>query len=257
MSSSPSIRVSSTLRLLGTLCALAPTAGCSRQAVPLLVFAAASTSGPLEEVAALFEADSGQRVQVSFAGSNELLRQLRAGAPADVFLPASDAPMDVLEHERLVVPADRVRLLTNRLVVIVPAGSTVTVGGAADLERLDRLVLADPLAVPAGIYARAWLTSAGVWNELAPKVVPTADVRAALAAVAAGAISAGVVYATDAASSARVKVVYEVPRESTPPIVYPAAALARSRHPAARAFLAYLQGPRARAVFARAGFGAP
>jgi molybdate transport system substrate-binding protein len=254
--SSQATRRTSTARL-GLVLAGTLFAACSDRGPPLLVFAAASTSGPLQEVAEAFSAESHERVQASFAGSNELVRQLRAGAAADLFLSAGDAQMDLLEHEGLVLPAERVSLLTNRLVVVVPAGSSLTVRGAADLVGLDSVIMADPTAVPAGIYARAWLTGAGVWDRLAPHVVPTADVRAALRAVAAAAVPAGVVYATDAASTPRVKVAFEVAAEATPPIVYPVARLARSQHPAGRAFLAFLQAPRARAIFSRAGFGAP
>jgi molybdate transport system substrate-binding protein len=107
--------------------------------------------------------------------------------------------------------------------------------------------------VPAGVYAKAWLEHEGVWAQVAPKVVPALDVRAALAAVAAGNLPVGVVYATDAASSDKVKVVYRVPAEATPDLRYFAAPVAPGS-PAASAFVTFLKGPRARAVFARYGF---
>jgi molybdate transport system substrate-binding protein len=147
-----------------------------------------------------------------------------------------------------------VNLVSNRLVVVVFPGSGWPVATAEDLRRFPRLALGDPEAVPAGIYARRWLQGRGLWEELRDRVVPTLDVRAALAAVESGAAEAGIVYRTDAAISRRVRVALEIPADQTPPIVYPAAVLASSREPRARGFLRHLGSPEARAVFRRLGF---
>ena len=220
----------------------------------LLVFAAASLTDALGEIGAGFEARTGVRVLFSFAGSNALARQIRAGAPADVFVSANLARMDELERAGLVRPADRVSLLSNRLAVVVADTSDLVVTKPRDLERARRLALGDPEAVPAGIYARRWLEGRGLWERLRDRVVPTLDVRAALAAVESGAAEAGIVYRSDVAISRRVRVAFEVPADQAPRIVYPAAALTSSRSPAARPFLEHLQTPDARAVFARLGF---
>jgi molybdate transport system substrate-binding protein len=143
--------------------------------------------------------------------------------------------------------------LSNTLAVIVPASSTARVGGARDLLALRRLALANPEAVPAGVYARSWLVSQGVWDALRDRIVPTLDVRAALAAVASEGVEAGIVYKTDAALSPRVKVALEVPRAAGPPIVYVLATLPGAGD-AARAFARELTGARAAAVFERYGF---
>jgi molybdate transport system substrate-binding protein len=229
-------------------------AGCRRDVPHVLVFAAASTSGVMQEIGRAFETTSGTRVELSFAGSNELARQITAGAPADVFLAASPREMDALERAGKVAKDERVDLLSNELVVVVPASSSTRVDSPADLEALPRLALADPVAVPAGMYAKSWLVAQGLWDRLAPKVVPALDVRAALAAVASGSLPAGIVYRTDAASSPAVRIVLAVPRTAGPAIVYPVAPIKNARSPLARPFVAFLQGPQAREAFARAGF---
>jgi molybdate transport system substrate-binding protein len=220
----------------------------------VVVFAAASLEDALTEIGAGFERATGNRVLFSFGASSTLARQIRAGAPAQVFVSADQAQMDELERAGLVRPADRVDLLSNRLAVIVPAASTRTLRRAADLAGAGRIALADPLVVPAGVYARQWLEKLGLWETLRARVIPTLDVRAALAAVVSQAADAGVVYRTDAAISARVRVAFEVPEQEGPRIVYPAALLARSAGAAARAFLIGLRSAAARAVCERLGF---
>lgn len=216
-----------------------------------LVFAAASLAEAFEEIGRDFEARSGTRVDFSFAGSNVLLRQIQAGAPADVFVSANRACVDALEGSGLVEPDDAVSLLTNRLVVVVPAGRHRSFH---DLAAVRTLALGDPEAVPAGIYARRWLESRGFWTALRERVVPTLDVRAALAAVASGGTEAAIVYRTDAALSSRVRVAQEIPPSQTPDITYVAALLARATSPQARPFLEHLRSTKARETFTRLGF---
>src|SRR5262249_21664471 len=145
-------------------------------------------------------------------------------------------------------------VLSNVLVVVVPASSTARVAGAADLLSFKRVVLADPQAVPAGVYARTRLTSLRLWDKLKDRVVPPLHGRAALGAVASENAEAGIVYRTDAVRSKRVRVAFEVPRGQGPTIVYPLARLASSRKPAATAFVQHLLSASARQVYARHGF---
>jgi molybdate transport system substrate-binding protein len=232
--------------------AAASTAGAGEGVV---VFAAASLADALREIAAAFEARTGHRVVLGFGGSNDLARQIRAGAPAQVFVSASAERMDELERAGLVVAGHRVDLLSNRLVVVIPSAAAAGPVKAEDLASVGRIALGDPEAVPAGIYARQWLARRGLWERVRERVVPTLDVRAALAAVESGNADAGVVYRTDAAVSRRVRVVLEVPEAEAPRIVYPAALLATARGPGARAFYEQLRSAAARAVFERLGFG--
>jgi molybdate transport system substrate-binding protein len=218
------------------------------------VYAAASLTDALTELAQGFEKSTGHRVVFNLGGSNDLARQIKAGAPADIFFSADKNQMDGLEAAGLVRPQDREDVLSNVLVVVVPAASTVRLSDSSDLAKVKRLALADPQAVPAGVYARAWLESIGLWGRVKDKLVPTLNVRAALAAVESENADAGIVYRTDAALSKRVNVAFEVPRDQAPAIVYPLARIARSRKPAGAALVRYLTSPAAREVYGRHGF---
>jgi molybdate transport system substrate-binding protein len=219
----------------------------------LLAFVAASLTESVTEIGRDFEKKSGTKVELSFGASSDLARQIKAGAPADVFFSADTARMDELEKAGLVRREDRRELLSNQLVVIVPASASSASRSAAELARLPRIALADPQAVPAGIYAKKWLESEGLWKEIEPKVVPTLDVRAALAAVETEAAPAAVVYKTDAAISKKVRIAFAV--ENGPHIKYSLARVAASKSPAAaQAFVDFLSGDSGRAVFTKYGF---
>ena len=220
----------------------------------LLVFAAASLSDVLTDLGRSFEDATGRRVRFSFAGSGDLARQIRAGAPADVFFSADRERMAELERAGLVRPEERRDVLSNALVVVVPARSNLRIGSAADLARVARIALADPEIVPAGAYARRWLESEGVWQAVRDRAVPTLDVRAALGAVEAGHAEAGVVYRTDGARSTRVRVVHEAPPDRAPRIVYPLAPIASSRQPARHELVRFLVSDAAREAYRRYGF---
>jgi len=224
------------------------------RAEEVLVFAAASLTDALREVGRGFEAATGHTVAFNFGGSSDLARQIEAGAPADVFFSADLARMDELEQAGLVRKEDRVSLLSNILVVIVPAASPAVVKAPSDLAGFRHLALANPESVPAGVYARTWLASLGLWESLKDRVVPTLDVRAALAAVEAENAEAGIVYRTDAALSKRVRVALEVPRDRGPKITYALAALASAGRAGTRALRAYLVSPAALEVYRRHGF---
>jgi len=219
----------------------------------LLVFGAASLTESLQGAGQNFEASGGGKVAFSFGSSSDLARQIEAGAPADVFFSADTAKMDSVEMAGLVRKADRREFLSNVLVVVVPSDSTAKIGSARDLEALPKLALADPAAVPAGVYAKQWLTEKGVWSAIEPKVIPTLDVRAALAAVAGGDVPAGIVYRTDAAISKDVRIAYTV--TDGPSIKYSVAPITSSEHPQAAAkFVAFLDSPAGRAIFEKRGF---
>jgi molybdate transport system substrate-binding protein len=152
---------------------------------------------------------------------------------------------------------DRIDLLSNVLVVVAPAASATPFKRPEDLLSATRLALGDPAGVPAGIYARRWLESIGLWDKVRPNVVPSLNVRAALAAVESENAELGIVYRTDAAVTKRVKVVWEVPAEQGPAIVYPLATLAASTKPATGQAVRYLTSDRAREIYKRLGFGVP
>lgn len=227
------------------------------------VFAAASLRDALEEIGTLYRERTGVAPVYNLAGSNELAQQILASPQADVFLSANEEWMDKVEAAGRVAAGSRSSLLSNRLVVIARTDSPHRVAAAADLATLPyrHLVLAQPDAVPAGIYTREWLASkpaAGggtLWDAVEGRVAPTLDVRAALGLVESDPELVGVVYRTDAATSERVHVLYEVPEAEGPRIVYAAAAIAGGPNPeAGLGFVGFLGEPEAAAVFERHGF---
>lgn len=224
---------------------------------PLLISVASSLTDVMDEIAHRYRVATGQEIRVNAAGSNVLARQIVGGARVDVFISADQTQMDLVERAGRLAPGSRVDLLTNQLVVVGAPGSPLRVAGPRDLAGagIRRVALGNPQSVPAGVYARQWLERAGVWATLSARVVPTLTVRAALAAVRAGRVDAAVVYATDARTEPSVPVLFTVPVAEAPPVRYPAAVVSDRQRPAAGRFLAYLQGPEARAVFVAAGFG--
>ncbi|MDX1781188.1 MAG: molybdate ABC transporter substrate-binding protein [Thalassovita sp.] len=246
-----------TTRLICALLALLlPIPALSGQ---ITVFAAASLKTALDEVATEWQAQSEDRLILSFAGSSALARQIEAGAPADLFLSANTAWMDHLQEQGLLKPGSRSDLLGNRIVLIASAGAPAQPLNSTLVDALDggHLAMALVQAVPAGIYGRAALEHLGLWADLAPRVAQADNVRAALALVATGETPFGVVYATDALAEPRVEVVAEFPAASHPAITYPVAIIAESRAPGTDAFLEYLKGPVAKAIFLRHGFTEP
>lgn len=226
-------------------------------AAEITVFAAASLTDSLKEIAAAYEKKSGDKIIFNFAASSLLARQIEEGAPADIFFSADEAKMDGLEKKGLIDPGTRKSRLGNSLVVVVASDSALPIKSANDLTNVSvtKIALADPQAVPAGIYAKAWLEKQKLWPVLAPKIIPTENVRAALAAVESGNVEAGVVYKTDASISKKVKVAGEVPAGDVPKISYPMALVRASQQPeAAKKFLQYLAADEAGPVFRRFGF---
>jgi molybdate transport system substrate-binding protein len=246
-----------TLRIkLLTAAALALAAG-PLAAVELDISAAASLTDALQEIKTAYEKSGGDTIVLNLGASSTLARQIEEGAPADLFLSADEAKMDQLEKRRLVLAGTRRSVLSNTLVVVVPLDSPLKISSPVDLasSKIRVLALAEPQSVPAGIYAKEYLRKLKLWDKVIGRVVPTENVRAALAAVESGNADAGIVYKTDAGISKKVKVAYEVPLAEGPKISYPFAALAGSKHQEeARRFLAYLESPAALAVFERYGF---
>lgn len=234
---------------LATLLAAAPA-----RAEDVLIFAAASLTDVLKELGGSFETRTGDHVTFSFGASSDLARQIEAGAPADVLFSADVAQMNRVEQAGLVDPGERREVLSNSLVVVVPREAKTAVAAPADLAELGTLALANPEAVPAGVYARTWLQSLGLWERVKDKVVPTLDVRAALAAVRSEHADAAIVYATDAAISPETRVAYRVPRESGPRILYVLAPMKASTKRATHALTRFLSSPEAAPVYERFGF---
>lgn len=250
------------MRLLGWIAALAAAAlmsGAAR-AETVTVFAAASLKNALDEVGVAYARTGGQ-ARFSYAASSAIARQIEQGAPADVFVSADSDWMTYLADRRLIVVATRRDLLTNKLALIAPAGSKVSlrIGRGMPLARAlgsGRLAIAGA-EVPAGKYARASLTALGVWDEVSDRLAQAENVRTALQYVARGETPLGIVYDTDAKVEPKVRIVGLFPDASHPPIVYPAAVVAGSNNPDAARFLNFMAGPTGTAIFRKYGFTTP
>lgn len=226
-----------------------------------VVLAAASLQEGLSEAADRWAALGHARPVLSFAGSSALARQIAAGAPADLFISADEEWMDYVAARKLLRPGSRAAFLSNRLVLIAPVDSRLrlAIGRGFPIARAlgtGRLAMADPAAVPAGKYGRAALTKLGVWPGVAGRIASAENVRAALALVERGEAPLGIVYATDAKASARVRIVGVFPTVSHPPIIYPLALLRAARNRDADAFRRFLLSSQGKAIFVRHGFAA-
>ena len=220
------------------------------------VFAAASLTDALKQIAANYEKQSGDKIAFNFGASNLLARQITEGAPADVFLSADEAKLDELQNAGLILTETRRDLLSNVLVIVAPIDGKTTITSPEDLlSKTQKIAVADPRAVPAGIYTKEYLSGIGLWDKLENKIVPTENVRAALAAVESGNVDTGFVYQTDANISKKVKVAFAVPIEKGPAIRYPVAILKETKNKsAAENFLKHLESESARKLFEQYGF---
>lgn len=227
-------------------------------AADLYVHAAASLADAMREIGRVYEERSGERVVLNFGSSSTLARQIEEGAPADLFFSADEEKLDNLVEKGLVAKESKRVLLKNKLAVVVLRDDERKITSAEDLLKAGRIALGQPATVPAGIYARQWLEKAGVWDRVKDSVVPTENVRAALAAVESGNVEAGVVYKTDAAISGKVRVAFEVAGEAAPDITYPAGIATGSRHPeAAGKLLDFLGSEKCAGIFRKFGFIVP
>lgn len=242
------------------LLAAAALTGLVAQAGEITVSAAASLTNALREIAPLFEAaHPGVRLQQNFGASGALLAQIAKGAPVDVFVSADQETMDQAQAQGLVDALQRRNVVSNTLVVIVPAGAARAPGALAELAQAGyaRIAIGLPASVPVGRYTKGVLEAGGLWTAIEPKMIGASNVRQALDYVARAEVDAGFVYATDAAiMPGKVRVALSVP--TTRPILYPVAVLARSPNAAEAAqFVDFLFTPPAQAVLARYGFGRP
>jgi molybdate transport system substrate-binding protein len=254
---------------------LACALGCSQEAAPaapnaveaaspgkveLVVYAATSTRDALQSIEAAYASDHKLDLVFNFGSSGDLSKQIVAAAKADVFLSADEGEMDKVEQAKLIATGSRRPLLSNQLVVVEPADAPSIFTAPFQPAQLAgagvrRLSLGNVETVPAGRYAKAWLEKMGAWKDVADRVLPGVDVRAALAAVESAGAQAGIVYRTDAVTSKKARVVFAVPLDQGPKISYPIAALAgRPAEKEARAFVDFLASSRGRAAFEKFGF---
>lgn len=245
--------------LIATLLLAQSATAAEARREPLIVFAAASLTDVLQQVGPLYTRQSNVPVKFSFAASSALAKQIESGARADAFLSADQDWMNYLQERKLIKLDTRTDLLGNRLVLIAPKDSKVTLKlqkGAPLLAALGpngRLSTGDPDSVPVGKYAKVALGNLDLWSAIEPRLVRADNVRVALMYVARGEAPLGIVYATDAAVEPQVRVVDLFPESSHAPISYPVAATT-SASSATASFLKFLRSDAARAIFTKVGF---
>lgn len=236
-----------------------PALAAEPQREPLIVFAAASLTDVLQQVGPLYTKRSKVPVKFSFAASSALARQIESGARADAFLSADQDWMNYLQQRNLIKNDTRADLLGNRLALIAPKDSKLTLKlapGAPLLQALGangRLSTGDPDSVPVGKYAKTALENLRLWQALERRLVRADNVRVALMYVARGEAPVGIVYSTDAAVEPQVRIVDLFPESSHAPVTYPIAATTSAAPPTSE-FLEFLRSDAARAVFTKAGF---
>jgi len=240
--------------LIVLACASGDVGGRARATVT--VSAAISLTDALEAVGQTFRRETGIDVRFNFAGSNVLARQIIDGAPVDVFISADEAQMRLAESAGAIQPGTRVDLLGNRLAIVVSRG-IASVHSVKDLLRSEvkRIAIADPEAVPAGVYARQYLQAVGIWPQIQAKTVPVANVRAALTSADNGSVQAAIVYESDAATARSATLALVVSDSRAPTIVYPAAVTTASKNRAdADRFITFLCGRAASDIFRKYAF---
>jgi molybdate transport system substrate-binding protein len=236
------------------------TAGCSgtTSSFELNVSAAASLTDVLKDVNDLYmQSQKNATITVNFAASGTLQKQIEQGAPADVFISAGAAQMDTLQKEQLIVDETRKDLLNNKVVLIVPTDSTLKIASFTDLtgDAVKKIAIGDPKFVPAGTYAQQAFGLLNITDQVNSKLILGADVRQVLAYVESGNVDAGIVFATDAAISDRVKIAASAPAEINSKIIYPVAIIKGSQKTeAAGAYISFLFSREAQAIFEKYGF---
>ena len=238
--------------------------GAPQETASITVSAAISLKDALDELGPIFQVQqhrknggNGTAVTYNYGGSGTLARQIEQGAPVDVFFSAAEKQMDELATQSLIDADSRRDLVGNALVLIAPAQAATNLHSFQDLTgpAVKNIALGETSTVPAGMYAQQTLEHLGLFAALQKKVVYAKDVRAVLTYVETGNADAGLVYQTDANTSKKIRVIAIAPPDSHDPILYPVAVLRDSKNkPAARAFVEFLQGPDARAVFQKYGF---
>ncbi|HXX45162.1 MAG TPA: molybdate ABC transporter substrate-binding protein [Candidatus Acidoferrales bacterium] len=247
--------------ILAASLAASGTSSAEPQQKEIIVSAAISVKDALDEAKQIYVAENpGTSVLVNYGASGTLQLQIEQGAPVDVFLSAAPKQMDALEVKGLLLEATRKDLLRNEIVLIVPKDSALGISSFQDLTRpsVKKIALGEPAAVPAGEYAKEVLAKLGIYDAVNSKAVLAKDVRQVLTYVETGNVDAGIVYATDAESSSKVKVAAKAPPNSHAPVVYPVAVIKGSKDSeAAKRFVGFLSSSEAAAVFRRYGFELP
>jgi molybdate transport system substrate-binding protein len=238
---------------------IVPATVTAQSNVTLLVSAAASLKDALEDIKPKYQQSKGVNINYNFGASGALQQQIEQGAPVDIFISAAKRQVDALEQKGLLLSGTRSVLAKNRLVLVVPKNTTgITSFYDFKESKIKRIAIGEPRSVPAGQYAQQVLQKLNIWPQITKKLVYANNVRQVLAAVESGNADAGLVYATDAKISDKVKVVVAADEKYHSSIIYPMAVVKRSRNAnAAKEFVQYLSSEPAKAVLKKYGFLLP
>jgi molybdate transport system substrate-binding protein len=224
----------------------------------LNVCAGAGLTDAVKEINALYmQRNKSIAIIANFAASGTLQKQIEQGAPEDVFISAAAKQMDILQEGGLILNETRHNLLNNKIVLVVPAKSTLDITGFTDLlnDKVSKVAMGDPEFVPAGAYGKQVLDFYGITEQLQPKLILCNDVRQVLGYVESGNVETGIVYATDAAITDSVRIAAEAPDEINSKIVFTVAVIKAAKNvEAARDYIEFLFGDEAKAIFEKYGF---
>ncbi|ALP38163.1 molybdenum ABC transporter substrate-binding protein [Paenibacillus sp. IHB B 3084] len=237
------------------------TSSKTAETIELTISAAASLTDALKEIQHSYESiHTGIKLNFNFGGSGALEKQIEQGAPSDLFLSASTKNMKSLVDQQLIDTKKQKTWLTNELVAVIPADGTMNIASVTDLTKKEvkKVAIGIPESVPAGNYAQEALTKAKLWDTLQSKLVQAKDVRQVLQYVETGNADVGFVYKTDALTSQKAKIAFEVDPKTYSPVEYPIGIVKASKHiQEAEDFYAYLQSQESLNIMAKYGFTIP
>ncbi len=236
-----------------------PSGAASSHPSSIVVSAAVSLENAFTEIAHIYTAQTGTKVDFSFGGSGELEKQIEAGAPVDVFASAGEKEMNQLQAQQLIETSTRADFTGNSLVLVVPADSRLRLASFGQLTSpaVKRIAVGNPKTVPAGLYAQQSLRHLHLWSRLHPRLIFAEDVRQVLDYVMRDEVNAGIVYSTDVPiAHGKARIVAKAPEGSYGPVLYPIAAIKGSSHPAAaRGFIRLVGSRQGQGILKKYGFG--
>ncbi|PNQ79271.1 molybdate ABC transporter substrate-binding protein [Paenibacillus sp. F4] len=237
------------------------TSSKTAETTELTISAAASLTDALKEIQHSYELiHTGIKLNFNFGGSGALEKQIEQGAPSDLFLSASTKNMKSLVDQQLIDTKKQKTWLTNELVAVIPVDGTMNIASVTDLTKKEvkKVAIGIPESVPAGNYAQEALTKAKLWDTLQSKLVQAKDVRQVLQYVETGNADVGFVYKTDALTSQKAKIAFEVDPKTYSPVEYPIGIVKATKHiQEAEDFYAYLQSQESLNIMAKYGFTIP
>ena len=230
----------------------------SEKKVTLTISAAASLKDAMGEIKKQYaKEEPNVTINYNFAGSGVLQQQIEQGADVDIFMSAANKQMDALSQKGLLVENTKENLLGNTVVLVVKKdNSRVSDFKDSQTDKIKKIALGEPKTVPCGQYAEEIYTKLNILSKVKAKAVYGKDVTEVLTWVETGNVDAGVVYATDAKASTKIKVAAVATKDMyNTPVVYPAAVIKSSKNQdAAKEFLEYLSDKKSKATFEKYGF---